>query len=181
MCLRRSVAILPPTHFLTLHPGAAGTTDKAFSGAITKFLKALRRRSPGKLLEYLVVNEWKDTVRHAHALIRVGGSMSFRAMRRAVREAKVLADVRCSVERVRSVTGAANYLFKHTRRPERKAELAPETFRGKMYTVSKGFLVKPFKELWADVRRDRDAVRQAAASIAASQMRRADVTDAGSR
>ena len=77
-------------------------------------------------------------------LLRVGAGIT----RRAVREAKRVAGVRCSVQPVRNVVGVANYLFKHTKRPERKAELTPANFRGRMYTVSKGFLTKPFKDLW---------------------------------
>jgi hypothetical protein len=50
------------------------------------------------------------------------------------------------------VIGAANYIFKHTRRPERKAELTPANFRGRMYTASKGFLTKPFKALWGEAK-----------------------------
>jgi hypothetical protein len=155
--LRRSFKTLPPTHFLTLHPGASGATDKAFTKAITKFLKALKRRCPAQQMEYLLVNEWRHGVRHAHVLIRIVHPMSRRAVRQAVRTARDVAGVRCSGARVRNVMGAANYIFKHTKRLERKAELTPAGFRGRMYTVSKGFLTKPFKELWQDVQKTRRA------------------------
>jgi hypothetical protein len=149
--LRRSVAALPPTHFLTLRPNSSRTTDKAFTGAITKFLKALKRRSPGKRLEYLVVNEWRNGVRHAHALVRLDATMSLRSVRRSVRAARGVVELCCSAKPVRNVTGAANYIFKHTRRPEKKAELTPATFRGRIYAVSKRFLTKPFKTLWREI------------------------------
>ena len=101
--------------------------------------------------------------------------------RRAVREASRSVEVRCRLGRVRDVTGVANYVFERTNSPGMKAELTPGSFRGKMFVASNGFLVKPIEELWSDVRRDGDAIRQAAASIAAPQMRRVDMTDAGSR
>ena len=93
-CLRRSVAVLPPTHFLTLHAGTCGTTDAEFGDAARKFLKALKRRCPGKRLEHLLVNEWCGTVRHAHVLIRTSAPVSKRAMRRIAREARKVAGVR---------------------------------------------------------------------------------------
>lgn len=151
-CVRRSVLVQPPTHFLTLRPGPLVTASKAFARGRVKFLNALKRRLPNKRLEYLVVNEWRNGVPHAHALIRVGGSMPRRKMRRAVREAKGVAGLRVSVRPIRNVMGAANYIFKHTRRPERKAELTPQSFRGRMFTASKGFLTKPFDELWREVK-----------------------------
>lgn len=58
----------------------------------------------------------------------------------------------CSVMPVKNVVGASNYIFKHMKNPEKKAELTPETFKGKMYTVSKGFLTKPFQDLWEEIR-----------------------------
>ena len=123
-------------------------TNEAFSEAAPKFLQALRYRCPGQIFEYLKVNEWRRAVQYAHVLLRVRGRIS----RRAVREAKRVAGVRCSVKPVKNVVGVANYLFKHTKRPERKAELTPATFRGRMYSVTKGFLTMPFKDLWREAR-----------------------------
>jgi hypothetical protein len=152
-CLLRSVAVLPPTHFLTLRSVASGRTDEAFSEGIDKFLKALRRRCPDGF-EYLMVNEWRKGVRHAHALIRVDEFMPFRALQRAVREAKEMAGLLCSVERVRDVIAVTKYIFKDLADPDEKAELPPAAFPGKIFRPSRGFLTKPFKQLWRDVRKN---------------------------
>ena len=72
---------------------------------------------------------------------------------------------------VKNVLGVANYLFKHTKRPERKAELTPESFRGKMYTVSKGFLTKPFRELWREVKSANEVSPQTSPSLGRSTKR----------
>ena len=91
---------------------------------------------------------------------RIGGRIS----RRAIREAKQVAGLKCSVKPVKNALGVANYLFKHTKRPERKAELTPESFRGRMYTVSKGFLTMPFRELWQELKSANEVSSQRSAS-----------------
>jgi hypothetical protein len=136
-----------------LSDGRRGETDVTFARAISKFFLALKRRHPGGF-EYLLVNEWRQGVRHAHALLRLRGKLS----RRKVRDAKKVAGLRVRYAPVRKPVGAANYLFKHTKRAERKAELTPMGFRGRMYTASKGFLNKPFKELWREIQAERSAV-----------------------
>jgi hypothetical protein len=149
-CLSRSFTTLPPTHFATLRP-RPGATNPAFGEASAKFLRALSRRSPG--LEYLKVNEWRNGVQHAHALLRAQ-----EVSRRAVHESRRVAGLRCAVKRVRNPTGAARYVFKHTRRPDRKAELPPAGFRGRLVMASRGFLTKPFHELWSGIRAGRAEV-----------------------
>lgn len=147
-----SVQRLPPTHFLTLRPGP--TVPHNSSGkCCTKFWRAARRRGRCPELEYLAVREWKGGVQHAHALIRVPRGISTRALRRIVRDSGAAAGVRVSCKRVRTHHGAVNYLCKHTRRREKKAELPPRSFRGKIYVASRGFLTASVDELWREFRR----------------------------
>ncbi len=100
LCLTRSLRDLPATHFLTLRPGPALVGDAAFTKATTRFFALLRKRSSA--LEYLVMNEWKNGTRHAHALVRASGRLS----RRVVRDVKRRAGVPVSVKPVRNQIGA---------------------------------------------------------------------------
>jgi hypothetical protein len=110
--LRRSIEApgYEPTHFLTLQR-RRGQSDVAFARAISKFFLALKRRYPGEF-EYLLVKEWRQGVPHAHALLRMKGELS----KRKVRDAKKVAGLRVRYAPVRKPVGAANYLFKHTKR-----------------------------------------------------------------
>jgi hypothetical protein len=83
---------------------------------------------------------------------------SFWALRRAVRASKQLAGIRVSLKRIRTAEGALNYVFRNTRRPDRKAELPPPNFRGKVFTTTKRFLTKPCRELWKEFRDSRHGV-----------------------
>ena len=130
-------------------------TNAEFSEAVAKFMLALRRRVSE--LTYLLVREWRNGVQHAHALLRVR-----RLTRTAMRASREVAGVRCSAARVRDVDRVASYVFKETKRIEKKAELAPANFRGRMYTVSRGFLTKSFTKLWRELQDARRAAKEAA-------------------
>lgn len=147
----RSVRTLPATHFLTLRRSEE-RTDQGFSRAVSKFWKSLKRRchKTGGI-EYLLVHEWRDGIHHAHALVRVEG----RVTRRMIRDAKQLAGLHVSWRPIRNQLGAVAYIFKHTMNPERKAELPPVSFQGKVFTTSRRFLTKPLKTLWREYRDER--------------------------
>lgn len=149
ICL--SVATRAPTHFLTLRR-ARVLSDQEFGKATACFLRALARRCQ-RCLEYLLVREWVGGVPHAHALVIVR-RVTRAAVRSATEATKGL--IRCSCCPLRQNPAAAvRYVFKHTRRPERKAELPPAGFKGRMFTTSRGFLIRPFKELWREFRESR--------------------------
>jgi hypothetical protein len=151
--VQQSVAERPPTHFLTIHKRlGVFLTDAAFSKALGRFFLALGRRVSGKL-EYLVVNEWSKGVRHAHALVLAPGGIPRRACREAAAATGELLRITC--ETVHNPLGAVSYLFKHTRRRDRKAELPPVGFRGRLFTSSRGFLVRPIEALWREFRASR--------------------------
>lgn len=150
LSLIRSFEILPPSHFATILP-RSGMTNAVFGLAATRFVAALVRRVRG--LAYLTVREWRNGVEHRHGLLR--GPVT----RRAVRESRRFAGVRASVRPVRNVIGVANYVLKVTNQPDKKAELPPAGFRGRLFTASRGFLVKPMRALWKTVRAERAARR----------------------
>jgi hypothetical protein len=150
-----SVAVRVPTHFMTLRRvGVLSDTD--FGKAAARFLRSLARRCE-QGLEYLLVREWVKSVPHAHALLIVR-----RVTRKAVRSALVATGelFRCSCCPLRkNPVAAVRYVFKVTHRPERKAEIPPAGFRGRMFTASRGFLTRPLKELWREFRDTRLRLR----------------------
>lgn len=150
-CVCRSFLTLPPSHFATIHP-QEGMTNATFCVALGKFMLALRRRVAG--LAYLLVREWVRGVMHAHGLFRAE-RISQRAMRRVVREAKVVANVRASVKPARNPAGVAVYIFKAGRK--KKAELPPQGYRGRLFTKSRDFLVTSFAVLWRAIQAERVA------------------------
>jgi hypothetical protein len=139
---------------MTLHP-TPGMTNENFTDALERFWRALKRRHrpPGKL-ENLMVQEWLNGIQHAHALIRVEGKLT----RQAIRAAKRLAGLRVSVKRIRNSIGAVRYVFKDMR--SKKAELTPRKFKGRVFTMSQAFLIKPWTELWKEFREESKARRQ---------------------
>jgi hypothetical protein len=143
----RGVEDRQPTHFMTIHCRVP-LRDAEFSKAVSALFRLLRRRVPGGL-EYLVVNEWRFGVRHAHALLRTGSKLTRKTLQEVRR---VVLSLRFTCKRIRNVRGAIRYVFKHTRRPERKAELPPTTFRCRMSSASQRFLAKPFNELCREIR-----------------------------
>jgi hypothetical protein len=128
-------------------------TNAALMRGFAKFLRALRYRL--RTAKYLWVYEWRHGVQHAHLLLRADGADNLPTTRRALRDASDLGGLDYSVGPLRSAAGGANYVFKHTRHADRKAELPPADFRGRVYGASKGFLTKPVKALWRDVQEAR--------------------------
>lgn len=140
---------------MTLQP-TAGMTNLEFWVAVGQFWKALKRPNRCPELEYLTVPEWLSGIQHAHALIRVESRLA----RQTLKELKQLVGLRVSVTPIKTLVGAVNYLFKHTNRPERKAELTPASFHGRMVTASRDFLTKPLDDLWKEFRDEAIARRR---------------------
>jgi hypothetical protein len=79
------VAENPPTHFVVIKrkKRSQKMTDPEFSSAVSKLFVALKCRVRDGF-EYLIVNEWSGTIRHAHALLIAPGGIRRRAIREAV-------------------------------------------------------------------------------------------------
>jgi len=122
-------------------------TNAAFAKAVAKFLAALRYRRRGKALEYLRVNEWRHGVQHTHLLLRVAD-----LSREHVRGAAENARLATTLSKIRSEEGVARYIVKDVRRTEERAELAPASFKGKLYTTTRNFLSAPMDRLWKSLR-----------------------------
>ena len=114
----------------------------SFGPALRKFFRLVQ----GAAVEWIRVLEFRMGNAHAHALLRG------RVTRRLLRRARRSSGLRVSAQRVRNVMGVAAYFWKHTGRTDRKAELAPATFRGRLYSCSRGFLSAPCAELWKAVK-----------------------------
>lgn len=142
-----------PTLFMTLiRLQGVMPTEREFSGAVSRFFEILKRKVPG--LEYLWVNEWakKSGVRHAHALLMTPSKLGGLLLRDVAKRAAIR--VR-SCRPIRRLIGAVNYLFKHTRNDSKKPRLPPSSFRGRIFTASRGFLAKPIMTLWREYRESR--------------------------
>jgi hypothetical protein len=116
----------------------------------------VKRRLDGDL-EWLWISEWRDGQRHIHVLLRTS-----RGLPRGVVQ-KDLAKVgpyRCSCKRVRNVPGVARYIVKDLKNPEKKAEIAPAGFQGRLFSASRGFLTAPLKDLWRQIRQEWQAAGQ---------------------
>lgn len=142
LSLRLSFRELPPDFFCTLHP--RGQTPRgSFASALAKFFRTLVRLAA---VEWFRILEWRRGVVHAHGLLRG------RVTRRVLRAARHSSGLWASCRRVHTVPGVAAYIVKHTRRVDRKAELAPANFSGRLHSASRSFLTKPFRVLWKAVK-----------------------------
>jgi hypothetical protein len=133
---------------MTIHrPRRQWLTDRDFSNAVGK-LFVVMRRVLGSGVEYLLVSEWSHGVRHAHALLILG-----RHDRDTVKVAveRVGVPLRVTCKPLRKDPGAAvRYIFGDM--DGKRVELPPESFRGRIFTYSRRFLVRPWKELWKEFR-----------------------------
>jgi hypothetical protein len=139
--LRRSFAVLPPTHFLTLavrDPMGA----KELTGCVGRFLRRLRWRG----CEYLALNEWREGRRHHHVLVRAEGELKSALVAELWRASCGGARVRSYCEPVRGVEAAGRYVLKDVK-DGRKKEVPPADFGGKLFSYSKHFLAEPMQVL----------------------------------
>jgi hypothetical protein len=125
--------------------------DRDFSLAVGRFMRRLRY-ALGKLqssLEYLVMNEWSEGLRHVHILVRVLIDLTRETVRWLW--AKTLPGPRftCHCDPVRIPAAIARYIVKDLKDNSKK-ELAPQTFNGRIYTYSRGFFTKSVATLWKE-------------------------------
>ena len=144
-------------------------TNAAFAKAVGRFLAALRYRRRGRDLEYLRVNEWRHGVQHTHLLLRVAD-----LSRDHVRGAAENAGLAATLSKVRNVEGIARYIVKDVRRTDGRAELAPASFKGKLYTTTRNFLSAPMGELWKSLREEARTRRERSSAAAAGPRGRAN-------
>jgi len=149
-CLQRSFRDLGPTHEIRVTVLAV-ICDRRLSLAVSRFLRrlkyALGRVRSG--CEYFVVNEWSEGSRHIHILVRVVADLA-REMVRFL-WAKTLPGIQfhCHCAVVRSPAAIARYIVKHLK-DDSKKELAPLTFKGRIYTYSRNFFTRPVADLWKE-------------------------------
>jgi hypothetical protein len=149
LCLRASFRILPPDFFCTFRSRSL-TDGSSFSGAVRKLFRTLERLAG---IKWYRIYEWRHGRIHGHALLRG------RLTRRVLCLARESSRLWVSCKRVRSVAKVTPYIVKHTKRLDRKAELAPRSFRGRLHSASRGFLVRPFVALWREVKAERAAAK----------------------
>ncbi len=141
--LRRSFAVLPPTHFVrvtVLDPIRPRELTRCARG----FLRRLRRRRRG--CEYLAVNEWREGQRHHHVLVRTEGELTSAVVAELWRASCRGARVTSYCKPVASAEASACYVVKDVKDGSKK-EVPPSWFRGELFSYSKGFLAEPLKAL----------------------------------
>jgi hypothetical protein len=153
--LKKSVETLPPTHFIVLQ-ATFRSPDDVWS-TWSAFRKKLHYHLPG-METYAHVEEGINRVPHIHVLARV----QCEDLKPIIRECWVAAcgHSECSVycEPIRSGQHSADYIVKHWLiRDKGRLRLAvpwlpgPEWKGRKLFKASKGFLAKPWGELWQEV------------------------------
>ncbi len=154
-CVRRSAQELPPTH-----EGRVTATSYASDQELTAAHGRLFRRLRQCGCEYLGVNEWSETgQRHLHILIRAPGGLTEEQVQQRW-EASLPAGAKgtshCAP--IRSVAAFVRYAFKAVKGG---GVLPPPDFKGKVYTASRGFLVRKLAVLWKEERDEWDISRAA--------------------
>jgi hypothetical protein len=159
--LRRSFAVLPPTHFLRV-TALGPMRPKELTQCVRRFLRRLRWRG----CEYLAVNEWREGRRHHHVLVRTDGELTPAIVAELWRASCPGARVTSYCKPVSSVDGAARYVVKDLQDGSKK-EVPPEEFGGRLFSSSKHFLAEPLKilmravvEEWRVTARTRPGKRQ---------------------
>jgi hypothetical protein len=151
-CVLRSARELPPTHEARVTAfGVAG--DEELTAGHAQFFRRLRESG----IEYLAVNEWKHGKRHLHLLLRAGSKITARQVGRWWRASLprgVRGTSHCAA--IRNVTAFVRYVFKDVREG---GELPPRDFAGKVFTASRGYLVRRLDVLSREVRAEWDRSR----------------------
>jgi hypothetical protein len=150
-CLGRVFTEEPPT--VTVRLTAFDVNDSVISKAESGFLRRLTYRGHG----YCFVREWQHdgTGRHIHLAIRSNGPLTTEEVGELWQAALASAASKPEVKQthyaapVRDVAALAHYLAKNGRG---RGALVPRSFRGRIFGCSKGFLPKPLKRLWRDIR-----------------------------
>jgi hypothetical protein len=150
-CLTRAFKECRPD--ITVRLTAFGLSDLITSDAERRFLRRLSYNGH----EYFFIREWMEngTGRHIHIIIRSSGGLTTKQVGAWWR--KSLASVEGSragagthyTDLIRNVKGLARYLPKDIRAG---GSLVPELFPGRVFGYSRGFLPRPWKTLWREVR-----------------------------
>jgi hypothetical protein len=93
------------------------------------------------------MNEWSAGRRHLHLLLRTDVTLDSGVVASLWRQS---AEGAASCEQARNPEGLARYLVKCLK-DNRKKELPPADFHGKLFSSSKGFLIRPMKALQKEV------------------------------
>ena len=134
-------------------------SDRDLSLAVSRFLRRLRYRLGTLGCEYLLVNEWSDGHRHMHILIRTGFALTSAMIRELWAKSLPGMPFTHHCGPVRNPAAIANYVVKHLR-DDSKKELAPRSFKGRIYSYSKGFFSKKVAALWDEQLREWDSARE---------------------
>jgi len=118
--------------------------------------------SLGSGCEYLVVNEWSEGHRHTHILLRTGFGLTPALIREVWAKTHPLPFTHHCAP-VRNPVGIANYIAKNLK-DHAKKELAPKSFKGRLFNYSKGFFTKRVADLWKEQILDWNAGRQPTAA-----------------
>jgi DNA topoisomerase VI subunit B len=137
---------LAPTHEARV-TARGYANDKQLTAAHGRLFRRLRKHR----CEYLGVNEWGESgQRHLHIILRAEASITAEQVSQWWEEslpAGVKGTSHC--EPIRSVPAFVRYVFKDI---QAGGMLPPEDFKGKLYTASRGFLVRPLAALWKEER-----------------------------
>jgi hypothetical protein len=95
------------------------------------------------------MNEWSEGHRHMHFLVRTSAYLTQQVVRELWKETLPAFPFTCHADLVRNPGGMARYIAKDIR-DDRKKELVPPGFRGRVYTNSRRFFTKEVSALWAE-------------------------------
>jgi hypothetical protein len=157
-CLLRSFRELPPTHAARVT--ATGLSDKEYTAALGRLRDRLVRRG----IALCWVNEWSKGRRHYHLILRCPAPLTtaeFGELWRASLTKRKRTNFASSasvvsgshyLDEVRDVVALAKYVVKDLK--GRRVELPPASFKGRLFGATKGFLIRPLKQLWREQREE---------------------------
>ena len=149
-CLCRSFLELPPTHEVRITVYGM-ITDQELSQANGSFFRRLRYRlgTEGSECEYLAVNEWSEGHRHMHILVRTCFALTSPMIRALWAKTLPSLPFTHHCAGVRNPAAIARYVVKHVK-DDSKKELAPRSFKGRVYSYSRGFFTETLADLWKE-------------------------------
>jgi hypothetical protein len=153
-CLERSFQQSPPTHHVRLTVFGM-ISDPELTSALGRFLSRLRYwlRKQGATFAYFVMNEWSDGQRHVHILVRTSFTLTTSLIGELWKKTLPRIQHTHNCSKVRSAPAIARYIVKHLK-DDSKKELAPRSYRGRLFNSSRGFLTKNVAALWKELRRE---------------------------
>jgi hypothetical protein len=149
-CVRRSALELAPTH-----EARVTATGYASDEELTAAHRRLFRKLKNKGCEYLAVNEWGESCqRHLHIILRTDAGVTAEQIQVWWEDSLPTGAKGTShCAPIHDVTAFVRYAFKDMKEG---GKLPPEDFPGKLYTASRGFLVRPLAALWKEERDEWD-------------------------